>query len=366
MSQLSTLRMSCRRRGPHFYTYMRSNAIVLIAAIHLADGFSLQRHSLLFASSRYYHDSPTARLPICRSIFDSPTVVRSAVEDSNKEENDQTSTSSAAKRMRTWGKQLWNWADFLLWDVLATGLIKGVTLPFPVLRRMIPSSSSSERRKETRRSSRFLTIGLTFREGLVALLLYLLSGVLAYSVLLEHWSIVDALYFTCVCFSTVGYGDLCPTNAASRIFTCCFGMGGIAFLGAAVAAIGGHISEAESNLVQSAGKQSRRRIMRLFEGMPTIVSAFRDQSQEKQRQELLDRAKQARAEFKEKIQEDPLFRVSPLESSPARLVRRVITKISSYLLLLLAGGLIMNRLNGNTWSVSESLYYSLATGASSL
>lgn len=57
-------------------------------------------------------------------------------------------------------------------------------------------------------------------------------------VLLSSISIVDALYFTVVCFSTVGYGDLCPSTRASKLFTVLFGMGGIAFLGAAVAAVG--------------------------------------------------------------------------------------------------------------------------------
>lgn len=38
-------------------------------------------------------------------------------------------------------------------------------------------------------------------------------------ILLENLSFVDALYFTVVTFSTVGYGDIYPTSVASKIFS---------------------------------------------------------------------------------------------------------------------------------------------------
>ena len=171
---------------------------------------------------------------------------------------------------------------------------KGLSLPFPQLRRVISF-------KAIRGDKSHFTVGLSFREGLAALAVYLASGVLAYSFLLERWSIVDSLYFACVCFSTVGYGDLCPTTRASRIFTVFFGMGGIAFLGAAVAAVGGRFVEAEIKAVKSARNQSGRQLMHLFEGMPRVLSHFRKKSKDEQRKELLEKAKSSREEMKRKF-----------------------------------------------------------------
>ena len=35
----------------------------------------------------------------------------------------------------------------------------------------------------------------------------------------EDWTIVEALYFSVVTLTTVGYGDLSPTSAGTQIFT---------------------------------------------------------------------------------------------------------------------------------------------------
>jgi len=43
----------------------------------------------------------------------------------------------------------------------------------------------------------------------------------------EPWSVVDSLYFSMVTMSTVGFGDLAPTRATSKVFTCCYIMVGI-------------------------------------------------------------------------------------------------------------------------------------------
>ena len=226
---------------------------------------------------------------------------------------------------------------------------KGIAVPFPSLRNVALKQQSMRRHGN---GSGF-TVGLSFREGLAALVAYLASGVIAYSVFLEKgWSIVDSLYFTCVCFSTVGYGDLCPSNRASRIFTVFFGVGGIAFLGAAVAAVGGRFVEAEINAAKTVRRQSGRQIMHLFEGMPKVLQHYRKKPVEEQRKELLEKAKSSREELKQKFKARLRPRIDALSSSSLKF-RDVILRSLPAFSLVVVGGLIMHRLNGHKWSGYE-------------
>jgi hypothetical protein len=71
-----------------------------------------------------------------------------------------------------------------------------MTAPFPDLRKLS--------RKRSENSDSKFVISLRLSDGIAALIVYLGVGVLSYHWLFEKWSIIDALYFTCVCFSTVG------------------------------------------------------------------------------------------------------------------------------------------------------------------
>lgn len=46
--------------------------------------------------------------------------------------------------------------------------------------------------------------------------IFILLGVVIFTTL-ENWSIIDALYYTVATITTVGYGDITPTNPASRL-----------------------------------------------------------------------------------------------------------------------------------------------------
>jgi hypothetical protein len=78
-----------------------------------------------------------------------------------------------------------------------TLLWRGMTLPFPMLRDADRSSTGSS----------FFSL----RESLFAIVAYLALGSVAYTRIFEHWSLVDALYFSVVSFSTVG----------TYVWTCC-------------------------------------------------------------------------------------------------------------------------------------------------
>ncbi|PID77077.1 MAG: hypothetical protein CSB24_03335 [Deltaproteobacteria bacterium] len=47
----------------------------------------------------------------------------------------------------------------------------------------------------------------------------LLIGANIFYTSVEHWSTVDALYFSVMTMATVGYGDLAPTSDLSKLFT---------------------------------------------------------------------------------------------------------------------------------------------------
>jgi hypothetical protein len=236
-----------------------------------------------------------------------------------------------------------------IWRSLLYSLARGITIPFPALRKVTLNSN---------RSNQVLSIGLTPRQGLAAILSYFVIGVLAYHKVVEQWPIVDALYFTCVTFSTVGFGDVTPSSALSQVFTTCFGLGGIAFLGTAIATIGSTVVQAEREAVAVAKKTSRDKLLRLFSDMPHVLGKFRQKSTSHQLKVV------QHAEAKTASGHKDCSKAAA--SGPKKwyqTVRRLLLPAVPSLSLILAGGLVMRFLEGNTWSLIETLYFSLVTAS---
>jgi len=61
-------------------------------------------------------------------------------------------------------------------------------------------------------------------------------GTIVYA-LLEHWSLVDSLYFSVVTLATVGFGDLHPTTNAAKLFTVAYVLSGLGIIAAFVSEI---------------------------------------------------------------------------------------------------------------------------------
>ena len=68
----------------------------------------------------------------------------------------------------------------------------------------------------------------------------------------EDWTIVEALYFSVVTLTTVGYGDLHPTSAGTEIFTILYILTGIGVFVALLASV------AQQYIAQKAERNSAR------------------------------------------------------------------------------------------------------------
>ena len=82
------------------------------------------------------------------------------------------------------------------------------------------------------------------------LLSLIIIGTIAYS-FLEGWPLVTSFYFAVTTLSTVGYGDLYPTNDLSRLFTSFYILTGVAVALASLTIIGNHyLSKHEGRIIE--------------------------------------------------------------------------------------------------------------------
>jgi len=64
-------------------------------------------------------------------------------------------------------------------------------------------------------------------------------GTVAY-VLIEHWSVLDAVYFCVVTLATVGYGDLHPTTDVGKLFTILYILSGLGIIAGFITELAKH------------------------------------------------------------------------------------------------------------------------------
>ena len=189
--------------------------------------------------------------------------------------------------------------------------------------------------------------GFTVAECLLAIGAYLGTGLLAYSVVLEKWSVVDALYFSVVSFTTVGYGDMSPSNVPSKLFTCFYGLGGIVLLGTVISSIGTHLVNAEIETMKKAERASRRSLLKVVDAMPSILAEnstlrkiIRNQPEERPLEDVAAGIPWWKTEFIENLV-------------------GITNRFLPAFFVLIVGGMIMGRLEG--WQWQDSLYYSVIT-----
>eukprot|EP01083_Nonionella_stella_P274590 932156_1 len=97
----------------------------------------------------------------------------------------------------------------------------------------------------------------------LAIVLYLLLGTIVFATWTDGWTSVDALYYTVVTFTTVGYGDLSPVTPYQRLFGIFFAIIGIVVLGnVALGIVFDHLIKSFQEATMKSEEISQRRLMR--------------------------------------------------------------------------------------------------------
>jgi len=96
---------------------------------------------------------------------------------------------------------------------------------------------------------------LTIVKALLGLGLYLMVGIICFSLLQQELrgvttsTLVDALYFSIVTMTTVGYGDLVPQGVVAKLFTCAFVFVGFGLVGVLVSGAANYLVEKQETIL---------------------------------------------------------------------------------------------------------------------
>ncbi|CAJ1951882.1 unnamed protein product [Cylindrotheca closterium] len=109
---------------------------------------------------------------------------------------------------------------------------------------------------------------------LIYLALYMTIAVVAYSFVLEQWTIIDSLYFAVATFTTCGYGDLEPSTPIGQVFTIFFAIYGVIILGVFIAIFGSFISEYQTKAMKKFQRKKQEQMLETLFDTSTITSTY--------------------------------------------------------------------------------------------
>ena len=109
----------------------------------------------------------------------------------------------------------------------------------------VPDCSDAEKAANLSELVAEASSGLGLRKCFCIFVALLAVGIVAYSFVFEHWTIIDSLYFIVVMLSSIGYGDISLTTPGGKIFTALFALSGTIFLGMVLGVVRSSLVEAQ-------------------------------------------------------------------------------------------------------------------------
>jgi hypothetical protein len=93
------------------------------------------------------------------------------------------------------------------------------------------------------------TLDPAVRTALLVFVTVISTGTLTYH-FLEGWSFFDSLYFSVITLTTIGYGDLHPTQPLAKLFTMFYALGGVGLLLYLFSTLTKHLFESEKHEIE--------------------------------------------------------------------------------------------------------------------
>ena len=207
---------------------------------------------------------------------------------------------------------------------------------------------------------------LPFRNACIAIFIYLSIGAIAFKAVFPEpsWSVLDAVYFSSVCLSTIGYGDLVPSTNGGKIFAAIFGMSGILLWSAAIVSVGTRLVQSETKFAEKKLRVAQKNAFLEFyeQHMPHILRR-KDLDQDEKGEEDEDESASSNSENTSW----PLATPMPPQKAQNGMLQnclkwfRLVRSLIRPLLVMLSGGTLIGRLEG--WNLCDSLYFSLITSS---
>jgi potassium channel subfamily K len=89
------------------------------------------------------------------------------------------------------------------------------------------------------------------KQSVIIISLNILIGTIFYSHIVDNYSLIDAFYLSCMIITTVGYGDIKPTNDYARAFTILYSLLGTLMTGNALSKFANAISDYKQAQVEA-------------------------------------------------------------------------------------------------------------------